>query len=109
MAGEGGGAGAVAPGQVVGGGVAVAGGGGARCQRVGSTARCKVATCRCFPCERVRGRAPPSLYRTIPPASLSVLFYHRRLTEFSCKMETESFSITLSAFLGSSLPSGKVS
>ena len=59
MAGEGGGAGAVAPGQVVGGGVAVAGGGGARCQRVGSSARCKVATCRCFPCERVRGRAPP--------------------------------------------------
>ena len=38
MAGEGGGAGAVAPGQVVGGGVAVAGGGGARCQRVGSSA-----------------------------------------------------------------------
>ena len=52
MAGEGGGAGADAPGQVAAGGVAVVG------------ARCKVATCRCFP---PRERVNP-LHKTISPA-----------------------------------------
>ena len=53
VAGEGGGAGADAPGQVAAGGVAVVVG-----------ARCKVATCRCFP---PRERVNP-LHKTISPA-----------------------------------------
>ena len=53
VAGEGGGAGADAPGQVAAGGVAAVVG-----------ARCKVATCRCFP---PRERVNP-LHKTISPA-----------------------------------------